>query len=164
MPCQTPHLDESSSAVPGLSPGVVADHEWLLRSIFYSDDIVDGVVQNTAISLDDLRERGYSVNRQHYVSRGVIESGIAKYLQKPFNGIPREYLGIACFKTSTVRDIVSNDSQAFVVIDAAEPDNPGHAAIYAANPSIPDSKARQLRSLLFPLLCSPVSLEQALSM
>ena len=129
--------------------------------MFHPEHIKDGVVQHTAVSLDDLKMRGFSVNRGQHVTRGIIQSGIDEFLGRDAR---REFVGIACFKASTIREFRSNGSQEFVVIDAAESENTGHAAIYAANPSIPNSKARQLRSLLSPLLSSTVSLEQALGM
>ena len=164
MPCQTPHLDETTSAAPDLSPGVVVDGEGLLRTMFYPDHIVEGQLTNTAISLADLRERGFSVNRRQHITRGFIESDIDRFLERNLHGTPREFVGIACFKTSTVREMKSDESRAFVVIDTALPDNPGHASVYAANPTISRGRLRQLRDMLFPLLCSPVSVDQALSM
>ena len=165
MSSQTPHRDESSSAAPGLSPGVVNNDELLLRSVFFPDDFINGEIVNTSVSLDDLRFYGYSVNRQRYVTRDVIESGIDRYLETPREGVERESLGIACFKTSTIREMEDpNGSQAFVVIDTALTENPAHASIYAANPSISKGQTRRLRKLLFPLLDNPVSVDQALAM
>ena len=164
MPCQTPHLDETTSANPDLSPGVVAQGEWLLRSVFYPDHFRDGKVVKTAISLEDLRARGFSVNRQQHVNREVIESGIDKYLENDFQGTPRKFVGIACFTSSEVRDFKRDDSRAFVVIDTALPCNRGHASVYAANPTVSRGQLRRLRDMLLPLLRNPVSVDQVLSM
>lgn len=164
MPCQTPHLDETTSAEPDLSPGVVAQGEWLLRSVFYPDHFVGGKVVKTAISLDDLSARGFSVNRQQHVTREVIESGIDKYLENDFQGTPREFVGIACFTSSKVRDFKREDSQAFVVIDTALSCNRSHASVYAADPTLSRGQLRRLRDMLLPLLHNPVSVDQAMSM
>ena len=77
MPCQTPHLDEASSAAPDISPGIVEDDESILRSVFNPDHVKDGQVQPSAISLKDLQERGFSVNRTKYVTQEFVEAQYA---------------------------------------------------------------------------------------
>ena len=165
MPCQTPHLDETSSAAPGLSPGIVTDDEWLLRSMFVPDHFdSEGQFANSVISLRDLKTSGFSVNRLRHITQGFVESEIDKILVRTFDGKPRRLVGIACLKTSEVREIEYSGAQLFVVIDIATPDNTGHAAIYFKTTQFSDSQLRKLREALLPLLCNTVSVDQAFSM
>ena len=60
-----------------------------------------------------------------------------------------------------VRKIRVDDQQALVVIDTAQDDNRGHASIYAAAPEKGKSHARELRSLLLPLLQERITVEEA---
>ena len=161
MPCQTPHLDETSSAEPDISPGVVADDEWLLRSVFNPDHVKDGQIQPSAISLSDLRERGFSVNRLRYVTQEFVEDSISKFLARTFQGTARESEGVAWFEAHVVRDVRDDGTQVFVVIDTALPDNHGHASIYLADPSMKTSQSRRVRGELLPLLRDRISVAEA---
>ena len=69
----SPHLDENSSAVPALSPGIVRNREILLREIFDPDHIRDGQLLERAISVNDLRNRGFSVHRIKFVTPQFIK-------------------------------------------------------------------------------------------
>ena len=163
MPCQSPHLDETSSAAPDISPGVVEDDEPLLRSVFNPDHVKDGQVQTSAISLKDLQERGFSVNRLRYVTQEFVEESIDRTLARTFQGIGRESEGVACFEARAVRDI-RDGTQVFVVIDTALQDNRGHASIYLANPDVQPSQARRMREKLLPLLHGRVSVAEAFAL
>ena len=162
MPSITPHLDEHVSAAPGISPGVVEDNEFLLRELFnpqHVDD--DGRILVTAISLKDLRERGFSVNRSRYVSPEFIRSSVKERLSIPRQGTPWRDEGVAKLEARRVRQIRTGEDQAFAVIDTALPGNPGHASIYAGRPEEGEAYARELRSLLLPLLHDRMTIEQA---
>ena len=161
MPCHSPHLGETSSAAPDLSPGVVENDEPLLRSVFNPDHVRDGQVQPSAISLKDLQERGFSVNRLWYVTQEFVEDTISRTLTRTFQGSPRESEGVAYFTARAVRDVQDNGIQAFVVIDTALQDNRGHASIYLANPDVKPSQARRMREKLLPLLHGPISVAEA---
>ena len=164
MPCQTPHLDETSSAAPDISPGIVEDDEPLLRSVFNPDHVKDGQIQPSAISLSDLRERGFSVNRLRYVTQEFVAESIDRTLARTFQGIARESEGVACFEARAVRDVRDNDTQVIVVIDTALQDNRGHASIYLANPDVKPSQARRMREKLLPLLHGRVSVAEAFAL
>ena len=125
MPCQTPHLDETSSAAPHISPSTVEDDESLLRSVFNPDHIKDGQIQPSAISLKDLQERGFSVNRLKYVTQEFLENTIDQFLARTFQGSPRESEGVAYFQARAVREVQDNGTQVFVVINTALLDNRG---------------------------------------
>ena len=49
------------------------DEEELLRIIFYPEHIVDNIVQPSAIALDDLRPRGFSVDRRQYAQQDIMQ-------------------------------------------------------------------------------------------
>ena len=161
MPCQTPHLDETVSAAPGVSPGVVLDDEQLLRSLFNPDHIKYGVLQVAAIPLQDLQARGFSVNRLSHVTPELIYDAINRLLARRPGGEPRYSEGVARFSAGAVRSIQDGESQVFVVIDTASPDNVGHAFIYLSDVSMPQSQARRMREQFLPLLQQRMSIAEA---
>ena len=161
MPCQTPHLDEATTAAPGVSPGPVKDEENLLREMLNPDHVVGGEVRPTAVSLRDLKERGFSVNRMDHVTRVFIDRAINQRLTRPFQGMSRVSEGVARFTTGAVREIRDNGNQGFVVIDAATESSRGHASIYLSDVQVNDSHARGLRSRLLPLLENRMSVAEA---
>lgn len=157
-----PHLDEHVSAAPGASPGVVENNEFLLRELFNPQHIDDdGQVLHTAISLKDLRHRGFSVNRIGYVSPDFMRSSVEERLSRPRRGKPWRDEGVARLETRQVRRFRTEGDQAFAVIDTALPENPGHASIYVTKPEKGEAYARELRSLLLPLLQDRMTIEQA---
>lgn len=164
MALQLPHLDETVSAAPDLSPGVVLDDEQILRSLFDPDHIKDGVLQVAAIPLRDLLARGFSVNRLSYITPEFVDDGINRLLARRPGGVPRYSEGVARFSAGTVRDIQVDDRQVFVVIDTALPDNVGHASIYLSDVSMPQSQARRMRERLLPLLQRRMSVPEAFAL
>ena len=105
MPCQSPHLDESTTAAPGVSPGIVADNEILLREVLNPDHVVNGELLSSAIPLKDLKGRGFSVHRREYVTQRFVESSIDQKLVRPFGKEKRGSEGVALFTTRTVRGL-----------------------------------------------------------
>ena len=164
MPSQVPHLDETVSAAPDLSPGVVQDGEQLLRSMFNPDHIKGGVLQVAAIPLRDLQSRGFSVNRLSHVTPEFVNEGINRLLARRPGGEPRYSEGVARFSVQTVRSIQVDGRQVFVVIDTAFPDNVGHASIYLSDLAMPQSQARRMRERLLPLLQRRMSVTEAFAM
>ena len=155
------HLDEATSAAPGISPGTVRDEEWLLREILNPDHVVDGEIQPSAIPLKDLKERGFSVHRLLYVTRGLVEESMNEKLARPSAGKDRFSEGVASFTARAVREIRDDGHKAFVVIDTAKPSHEGHASIYLSNVVVKDSRARRLRDRLRPLLENRTSVAEA---
>ena len=161
MALQLPHLDETVSAAPDVSPGVVLDDEQLLRSLFNPDHIKEGVLQVAAIPLRDILARGFSVNRLSHVTPEFVGDGINRLLARRPGGASRYSEGVARFSAGTVRDIQVDGGQVFVVIDTALPDNVGHASIYLSDVSMPQSQARRMREQLLPLLQRRMSVAEA---
>ena len=146
------HLDESVSAAPDFSPGIVNDDERLLRALFNPEHVKDGQVIARAIPVRDLRERGFSVHRLEHVSPDFVQCSISQTLSRPRKGGTWTDEGVAVFLTSCIRALQLDGERAFVVIDTGLADNPGHASIYAAEPGRGESYARELRDLLLPFL------------
>ena len=164
MDLQCPYLDETVSAAPDVSPGVVLNDEQLLRSLFNPDHIKDGVLQVAAIPLRDLQVRGFSVNRLSHVTPEFVDAGINRLLARRPGGEPRYSEGVARFSAGTVRGIQVEGRQVFVVIDTALPDNVGHASIYLSDVSMPQSQARRMRERLLPLLQRRMSVAEAFAL
>lgn len=151
-PAPSPRRDEKTSAAPGISPGVVADAEFLLREVFKPYHVENGNLLTRAVSLQDLRENGFSVHRMAYVDEEYVRRSIRERLAAPRSGEPWEDAGVAVMETSTVRALRLESAPAFAVVDTASQENPGHASIFAADPDRGNAYARKLRSLLLPLL------------
>lgn len=90
-----------------------------------------------------------------------MKSSVEELLSRPGHGRPWRDEGVAKFETRQIRRIRTEGSQAFVVIDTALPENPGHASIYVTRPEMGEAYARELRSLLLPFLQDRMSIEQA---
>lgn len=161
MAFQPPHLDETVSAAPDLSPGIVLDDEQLLRSLFNPDHIKNGILQVAAIPLRDLQARGFSVNRLSHATPEFVGDGINRLLARRPGGEPRYSEGVARFSAGAVRGIQADGRQVFVVIDTALPDNVGHASIYLSDIAMPQSQARRMREQLLPLLQQRMSVAEA---
>ena len=156
-----PHLDEHVSAKPDLSPGVVEDDELLLRELFNPQHVRNGELLPSAIPAKDLISKGFSVNRMKHVTAEFVKASIEKRLSKSRKGEPWKDEGVAKLKALEVRQIPFDGRQAFVVIDTAEPDNRGHASIYAATPEKGEPHARELRERLLPFLQKRMPVDKA---
>ena len=156
------HLNETVSARPGISPGVVKDDERLLRALFNPDHVMDGKVLVTAISLTDLRYRGFSVHRMAHVSPDLMQSLIDQFVSRQAAGKQqRESEGVALLETRAVREISEDERQLFVVIDTAKCCNVGHASIYLSDAPSSEGRARKLRASLLALLQERMPLNEA---
>ena len=156
-----PHLDESASASPALSPGTVQGQETLLRIIIEPDHIREGRIQPSAVQLRDLTQRGLSVYRREYAAKQAVEADVRALLGRTTAAGRRRLEGLASFNTRAVRALVIQERQAFVIIDTALPNNMAHASIYLASPQLSQSLARELREQLLILMENIVTLEQA---
>ena len=161
MPLPILHLDESKSAAPEISPGIVEDEEQLIREMFNPQHInEEGKVIERAISVNELLVDGFSVHRIQHVSKEFVEKSIQTRLSRKRKE-PWASEGVPKLKTLAVRQIFLEDERAFVVIDTATEDNPGHASIYFATPQKGKAYAREARGILLPLLQDRVTLDEA---
>jgi hypothetical protein len=135
----------------------VKDEEELLRIIFSPEHIVDNIVQPSAIALEDLRSRGFSVDRRQYAQQDIMQQNVDNLRRRQQEVRQVEY--VAQFPCGTVRDIQNdNVERAFIVIDTAHERNRAHASIYSARPRT-DAHLRRLRNQLLVLLETRCNLE-----
>lgn len=143
------------------SPGPVKNSEELLRVIFYPEHIKDGCVLATAVSLTDLRERGFSVDRRGHVIKSVIEQKISRQIANKRE--ERQESTISKFRCGAVRELLNESyGRACIVIDTALAENPAHASIYSAK-VLGDGGLRKVRSLILPLLQNRYTLDEIFS-
>ena len=143
-------IDDELRQQSAYSPGVVKDEEELLRIIFYPEHIVDNIVQPSAIALDDLRSRGFSVDRRPYIQQDILQQNVANLRNRQQE--VRQVGYIAQLEGRAVRNIQDNNAErAFIVIDTAHEKNIAHASIYSARPRT-DAHLRRLRNRLLVLL------------
>lgn len=73
----------AAGAPEALEPNVAIPHEeWLLRLNFNPEHIVDGAVIPSAVSLTDLKSRGYSVDREKLVDLTVVSERASTFSEK----------------------------------------------------------------------------------
>jgi hypothetical protein len=129
--------------------------------MFNPEHVRNGIVIERAVSVDDLRSRGFSVHRMKYVEPAFIKASIAERLARPRQGSTWRDEGLAKLAARIVRARRVEGRQALVVIDTASKDNRGHASIFAADPRAGRAHARRLRTLLLPLLQERMSVDEA---
>jgi hypothetical protein len=150
-------IDDELRSQSAYSPGVVKDEEELLRIIFYPEHIVDNIVQPSAIALDDLRSRGFSVDRRPYAQHDILRRNVDNLRNRQQGARQVDY--VARLQCREVRDIQDNNvERAFIVIDTAYETNIAHASIYSARPRT-DAHLRRLRNRLLVLLETRCNLE-----
>ncbi|WP_394754372.1 hypothetical protein [Crenothrix sp.] len=131
--------------------GVVKDEEYLLRIIYAPEHIRDDLVIESAIALDDLSTRGFSLDRDAYKNDSAIQQRISTQSDKQPD--QRQTYFIAKFQCISVRDMLDEaNKRAFIVIDDVHDDNKAHASLYSAKANLGKGILRKLRSQLLPLL------------
>jgi hypothetical protein len=156
---QEPHRDEHKSAVPWLSPGLVRSNEIVLRTILDPDHLEpDGKLALAAISLADIRFRGWSVDRKNFTGPWRIRSSHSEWKKK------KPYLRKIYVLPIPVGEIRLPDpatrQQDFVVTDTAMWLNPAHAAVLLSGPQ-GEGAARGFRNSLLQKLPPYVDIAEA---
>jgi len=143
------------------SPGIVKDKEDLLRTVFNPEHMRDGEVIETAIPLEDLKSRGFSVDRKQYAQKNILQQRIEYQMgrlpEKRQSGL---IVRLQCGAVRNLHD--ENGERAFIVIDTALKENIAHASICSATDR-GRGALRKLRSLLLPYLQTRYSLEEIFS-
>lgn len=147
------HEKASQSQYP--SPGVINSSETLLRTGYHPEHVEGGMILTRAIPSEDLKERGFSVDRKGKVSRSVLRSR-AENQMKNRPDLRKEAM-ISPFNCGDVRAITYEGTRALIVIDTATPDNPAHASIYSLYGG--DGRLKKIKTLLLPLLQNHMPLE-----
>ena len=148
--------------MPGVSPGVVEDCEFLLRELYFPEHsaVEDGSELTVrAIPVTDLIEKGFSVHRKSHVGAARMKELIDERLGRPRLGVAWRSLGVAKLKAEAVRRLrICGDAHRgdLVIIDTATKELPWHASVHAARVGTTKSRGRELRDLLLPLLARHV--------
>lgn len=150
-----PHRDEQTSAVPHLSPGPVRSHEFVLRTVLDPNHLDSNGKLANAISLDDIRTRGWSVDRTKYSSLWNIKRFHRSLLERKPDICGLFVLRVSVLDLRSLIDSKSNN-QAFVVVDTAQLWRPGHADVLAFDSNTKESAARALRTALLQSLPDPI--------
>ena len=144
-----PHLDEQTSAAPGISPGIVGDDEVILRE-FLSDHTKNGKLTPAALRMDELLETGVSVHRAEYAVVERVRASVQNRLEARKDRDPSQQheAKISAPITRQIRSqrVKKTGEQIYVVIDTAEADNLGHASIYCKLRGFQKSQLRKLRT------------------
>jgi hypothetical protein len=127
----------------------VADDEWLLRLHFSPLHFNDGQLVASAISLSDLKDRGFSVDRESIVDIQTIQS--RALTQSDRQPEQRETPYLSRFNCAPVRQLRLDDKDAFRVVEAPIDNNPAHAHILSAQ-TLGRGSLKQLRVLLLEQL------------
>ncbi len=132
--------------------------------MFDPEHVKDGEILARAIPVKELLERGFSLHRMAHVTRRFVEDAVRERLARP-RQTPWGEAGVAVLHAKEVRskrlDDGTDQGQAFVLIDTAVAENPGHASLFAAEPHRGPAHARKLRELLLPLLHRRTSIKEA---
>lgn len=141
------------------APCPVRSNETLLRLIFYPDHIRDTHLLPEAISREDLRSRGFSIQRAEYATRKILQCRVDEICTKADG---RSLAGIVKIVCENIRGIKDNDAcQAFIVLDDAnKEDDIGHAIILFSR-DYANSFQRKLRKDLLDLMTEVISIEEA---
>lgn len=129
----------------------VEDGEILLRTDFSPIHIQNGQLLAAAISSADLKDRGFSVDREHMVDPATIDVRAGEQMVKA--PVDRQEAWISPFECGPVRaDTYEGDGErAFRIEHDPVDGNDAHAAIYS---SIPRSRShiKGLKAVLLPHL------------
>lgn len=141
-------MDAAGGSPPVLDP--VPHEEQLLRLNFSPEHIQNGEVIPNAIAVEDLKKRGYSIDREHISSLEVIQQRAeAQSAKQPTN---REESFLSRFECGPVCGEVDDEgTPAFKVEASPQPDNDAHAHILSAI-SRGNGTLRKLRGKLVPHL------------
>ena len=130
----TPHLDEKTSAAPGVSPEIVRDIEVVLRELYFPGHMEDGLLTPAALTIEELKQTGASVHRAEYAVAERVRASVQSHLDAREKRNPdRQFEAMISAPTAGEirrKRIEGTGKQVFVVIDTAEIDNPSHASIY----------------------------------
>lgn len=158
------HRDEKSSAAPWFSPGLVNDDECVIRTIWDPQHVKDGKLANAAISLDDIRYNGWSVDRKAFTSHWRLQ---LHHWWWQIRRRIRGKLAIANFfvlqiPVAMLRKRDDDGQQRLVVTDQALCTNPAHAQALSAQ-KISENAARKIRTKLLRELPQYTALRAAFS-
>ena len=128
-------------SVSEYSPGLVADDEVLVRTLFREEDVgPDGRVKPEYFRRDP-KGRGFSVDRVHWIDPQTLKS--EKCADSRYGG----YLRFIATCAKDVKDLLEREKRLFCVYDSGTAKNNFHADICQnlyAEPGTSDRRARML--------------------
>jgi hypothetical protein len=160
MAGRAPHRDEKSSASRWISPGLVRDGEIILRTIFDPHHIQGGALSQAAVSLADIRSRGWSVDRKKYTSLWRVKLSHRSWLSKKADLEKCYVIPVSVEKIRN--DCRMGGDQLFVVTDLALCGNPAHGCVLLSAES-GEGQARRARRVLMGVLPKYVEASRAFS-
>lgn len=156
---QEPHRNEGKSAAPWFSPGLVSSDETVLRTVLDPDHLEpDGKLKLAAIALQDIRSRGWSVDRQKFTSLRQVR--LFHFAWRKRNPNVRKFYVLSIPVSEIRRRIPQNGVQDFVVIDAALWRKPAHAVVLLSSAQT-QGAARKFRNDLLKRLPPYVDITEA---
>lgn len=134
----------------------IPHEEWLLRLNFNPEHIRGNEVVPSAISLTDLKVRGYSVDREHLVDIKLVtdraqEQAANRPEDRKESFLSRFECGPVCGEVDANGKVAFCVQASPVLATANRPANPAHAHIKSAIPR-GDAGLRKIRMLLIPHL------------
>ncbi|MCJ2059822.1 hypothetical protein MKL09_25240 [Methylobacterium sp. J-048] len=142
----------------------VPHEEWLLRLTYHPEHFENGEIRPSAVNLEDLSSRGYSVDREHLVAPATITERARDQTAK--NPKDRQSSFMSRFECGPVCNEVDTAGQTAFLVEASPVEateeceaNPAHAHIKSA---VHRGKAglRQIRLLLLRHLQNLVTLDE----
>ncbi|UJJ30246.1 hypothetical protein [Halopseudomonas maritima] len=125
----------------------VLDEESLLRLTFAPEHFVDGEYQQSAISLEDLKIRGVSVDRTGLTKKEVVLERVAS--QAARRPDEREMPVYSLLRCSAVRDATNPAGDPFFDVEPARVrGNDGHALIFSKDRTLGKGGMRKVRDEL----------------
>ncbi|MNJ33325.1 hypothetical protein D3C77_280090 [compost metagenome] len=142
----------------------LSDDESLVRAFFCPEQHNGQEFLATAVSLDDLKDRGFSVDRPTLTPLSVLTHRVTtQQANKPDVREFTKFSQLFYAKLKEDRDPAGQDYfdvQASPVTESEdEPANPGHASIYSADKSLGRGGLRKVRTELIKHLNNIVELE-----
>ncbi|GJD90746.1 hypothetical protein BHAOGJBA_4288 [Methylobacterium hispanicum] len=142
----------------------VPHEEWLLRLNFNPEHIHGNEVVPSAVSLTDLKSRGYSVDREHLVDIRIVADRAKSHAanrpdDRKVSYLSRFECGPVCGETDAEGKVAFRIEASPVIATEAQPANPAHAHIKSAIPR-GEAGLRKIRMLLIPHLQRFIALEE----
>lgn len=142
----------------------LSDDESLVRAFFCPEQHDGQVFLATAVSLDDLKDRGFSVDRPTLTPLSVLTHRVDN--QRAKNPEKREFPKYSQLYYSKLKEDRNAEGQHYFEIQPSPvlesvdmPGNPGHASIYSADKNLGPGGLRKVRTALIEHLNNVVALE-----
>lgn len=141
----------------------LSDDESLVRAFFCPEQHNGTEFLPNAVSLDDLKDRGFSVDRPPYTPVSVLAHRLTN--QKAKKPTEREFPKFSELFYRKLMDDKDGKGNSFFDVQISpvakteqEPANPGHASVFSADKSLGRGELRKVRSALIDHLNNVVDI------